>query len=712
MARKIGTKATLNGKSVYWSGDNYGWQSKKSYNQLKEAGKFKAGAQTVDRILSSASRYIPKEIKDYGRAVQEGMARNEEQLSRGLQQTGAGQLVDRLRQQDATGDAIQGISDATNVDPRIIRGAATAAETVLEGRLGASAARRLAKQQKRITPATRQATGQGTPDKVGRLKRSAQRQQEKQGTGAIWLEDSAGMTPQEIQRARIREARSKQLLKEASETGQSVDYSSGEPRLAPRGAGKPKTQIKEPRGLPDRGELGVRNRADYTGDGDRQAPGNPAKPTAAERQRVREALARRDIGSQANIDDATRGVDVAAELSSGKGGTQRSGTGSNRAIDTVSGGSGLPNAAREFAEEIGFDINDSNSRINGYTIGQLTAGQGEATGAASRAMSKGAVQWIVNEYQTTNKASGAVFSSSRRKGKELLRRGTKEPGEKYIRQRYNELLQEINRQATNAGVGRRGRYVSPEDAAPTDGRVTRRQETPREKQQRIRRAAEKRKRDQPTLEDTQELLSSEADRVRNSPPFADPAGAFKGEPPKTKYPSTMQPDRYQTPAAAVRSDAGLAPSVERLLQQTPKRYEPPRRYSNESAERYQDRLKAAKRSARQQGERIKGEFESLTPEEQTEYLEVLKDVNRQLFNELTPKPQRKVKDKEGSLDPQFGKDGELEGRAIKGRLRGSRSRSQADRAQSVRRGTAKPRTTAEERELGRIRRRRNARRGR
>ena len=33
--RSIGTQATLNNQDVYWSGQNYGWQSQESYNKLK-----------------------------------------------------------------------------------------------------------------------------------------------------------------------------------------------------------------------------------------------------------------------------------------------------------------------------------------------------------------------------------------------------------------------------------------------------------------------------------------------------------------------------------------------------------------------------------------------------------------------------------------------------------------------------------------------------
>jgi hypothetical protein len=46
----IGTKSVLNGKPVRWSGENYGWQSFGSHDKLKREGKFKLGAQLLDRL--------------------------------------------------------------------------------------------------------------------------------------------------------------------------------------------------------------------------------------------------------------------------------------------------------------------------------------------------------------------------------------------------------------------------------------------------------------------------------------------------------------------------------------------------------------------------------------------------------------------------------------------------------------------------------------
>ena len=189
MSRQIGQRAKLNGKPVYWSGDDYGWQSKASHDKLKKEGAFKIGAQTVRRLTNLVGDVMPEPVKKYARAVQEGTARNEQQLSESLRQTPAGRFVDDLRQQDATGDAVRVISDATNVDPRLIQGAAAIVETVAEGKLGASTARRLARAQQRVprgvTPPTRQGAGTGLPNRVQRLRQQGQRQRVRRERGAL-----------------------------------------------------------------------------------------------------------------------------------------------------------------------------------------------------------------------------------------------------------------------------------------------------------------------------------------------------------------------------------------------------------------------------------------------------------------------------------------------------------------------------------------------
>ena len=55
--RAIGTKATLNGKPVYWSGDDHGWQSSGSHLKLKAAGKFNE-PNALERIGGLINGYL------------------------------------------------------------------------------------------------------------------------------------------------------------------------------------------------------------------------------------------------------------------------------------------------------------------------------------------------------------------------------------------------------------------------------------------------------------------------------------------------------------------------------------------------------------------------------------------------------------------------------------------------------------------------------
>jgi hypothetical protein len=61
-SRKLGTKATLNGKTVYWGGKNYGWQTKGSYQKIVSG---KTASQNANRkptnttSVSSSSGKVP-----------------------------------------------------------------------------------------------------------------------------------------------------------------------------------------------------------------------------------------------------------------------------------------------------------------------------------------------------------------------------------------------------------------------------------------------------------------------------------------------------------------------------------------------------------------------------------------------------------------------------------------------------------------------------
>jgi hypothetical protein len=126
---KIGQSATLNGKKVVWSGQNYGWQSPAQHTKLANDGKFRVGTQALDRISQSVSRAIPKPIKDYAKGVAQEGARQQASKDRVLQRVG----VDTSKP-DATTRTLDAASKASNVDRRIVGAAATAAQAAISSR--------------------------------------------------------------------------------------------------------------------------------------------------------------------------------------------------------------------------------------------------------------------------------------------------------------------------------------------------------------------------------------------------------------------------------------------------------------------------------------------------------------------------------------------------------------------------------------------------
>ena len=49
-------------KDKYWSGENYGWQSKATHDKLKQEGKFRAGTQEIDRVVSSGMNWATQNM--------------------------------------------------------------------------------------------------------------------------------------------------------------------------------------------------------------------------------------------------------------------------------------------------------------------------------------------------------------------------------------------------------------------------------------------------------------------------------------------------------------------------------------------------------------------------------------------------------------------------------------------------------------------------
>jgi hypothetical protein len=63
--RPIGSEAVLNGEPVFWSGQNYEWQSKASFDKLMAEGQFRMGEIAAQRIGNSITEAIPQEVKDF-----------------------------------------------------------------------------------------------------------------------------------------------------------------------------------------------------------------------------------------------------------------------------------------------------------------------------------------------------------------------------------------------------------------------------------------------------------------------------------------------------------------------------------------------------------------------------------------------------------------------------------------------------------------------
>jgi hypothetical protein len=115
-----------------YAGENYGYQSPASFSKLKDQGKFKTGAQTLDRATQAVSRVIPKPVKDYANAVQSAVAKNAETDRRNNEKTSIGRFQNRVNSQpSATERVLKGVSDKTNVDQRVVNTAANVAQAAI-----------------------------------------------------------------------------------------------------------------------------------------------------------------------------------------------------------------------------------------------------------------------------------------------------------------------------------------------------------------------------------------------------------------------------------------------------------------------------------------------------------------------------------------------------------------------------------------------------
>ena len=137
---QIGESARVDDQEKYWSGENYGWQSKEQYDKLEQEGKFKTGTQALDRLQSSAVSAIGEEnLAKMGQGfgfvfgnLEKVMKFNPSLNGLYKAQESVGKLTDKV-----SGAA----SDALNLDKRITDTAAVAAEAFVTGG-GPGAARR------------------------------------------------------------------------------------------------------------------------------------------------------------------------------------------------------------------------------------------------------------------------------------------------------------------------------------------------------------------------------------------------------------------------------------------------------------------------------------------------------------------------------------------------------------------------------------------
>lgn len=195
MARPFGSKAYKNGKLVLWAGENYGYQSPQSYKALEKAGKFRTGAQALDRLGSSVTgllrQYVPPQAQAAWAELQKRQAAELEKLSktgqsisqalnstpgskRYFQQVGSYASVPLTANSVITED----ISKLTNVDNRIVGTTLGVAAGALTG--GTPAVRLPA-----IAPVTRQAAGRGASRGLQRQLQEASRRSALRSAGAI-----------------------------------------------------------------------------------------------------------------------------------------------------------------------------------------------------------------------------------------------------------------------------------------------------------------------------------------------------------------------------------------------------------------------------------------------------------------------------------------------------------------------------------------------
>lgn len=182
MAYRIGQ--VVRGK--VWSGEGYGFQTPESFQQLKNEGAFKVGAKQLNRIGKSLKRFYeknaPKVVKDVVKGYGDKLAKSEERYAQASEtvrsQGGLGKTYISMKEaaEARRGKDVKALSDKTNIDPRLIEGGLTIAESIAEGKVGIDNLKLIAKGGaiKMATPSlrkpgpvsTRQSRGAGRPSRI------------------------------------------------------------------------------------------------------------------------------------------------------------------------------------------------------------------------------------------------------------------------------------------------------------------------------------------------------------------------------------------------------------------------------------------------------------------------------------------------------------------------------------------------------------------
>ena len=161
---KVGQSATLNGKKVVWSGQNYGWQSPATHNKLAKDGKFKGGTQALDRLTSSAKNFVKDKLPGVANAATNYKNWTDESARRVAARdakTTVGKGINAVkavtnapaRAKDA---AVQAVSNKTNLDPRIVRAGAEVVGALAKTKAGQGIAKASGG---RIAPPTNRSVG-------------------------------------------------------------------------------------------------------------------------------------------------------------------------------------------------------------------------------------------------------------------------------------------------------------------------------------------------------------------------------------------------------------------------------------------------------------------------------------------------------------------------------------------------------------------------